>query len=127
MANQTEKCCLCDKYFAFDDTNNILEHLFTHCIEFSYFECKSCNKRCRQLEQLKKHCQTHHAVGPAEGMEAHIGNLSSLFDELRQQLANQSNKLKKMQSNSNETQNALAGLADDQFAEEEETMDNTGG
>ena len=94
-------------------------------MDFPYFECKSCNKRCRHLEQLKKHCETHHAVGPADGLEAHIGNLSLLFEELRQQFTNQTNKLKKSQSNSSETQNALAGLMEDEFIEDNQFGDDS--
>lgn len=115
---QNNKCGLCDTSFVFGD-NSIVAHLMEHAMNFEYLLCKNCGKRCRKMDAMKNHLTTHHGVGPADCLKDSIANLKELFEDVLKQKTNKPLK----QSKAQETENAIAGLMGDEFANEDDGYD----
>ena len=116
------KCGLCQTVFGCEDNTQILQHLTSHSINFSYFECKLCLKKYHNLSQLKTHYTKEHfdCNQTNDCFDKYIANLDQLFQEVRQQLTKSKEKV--MKKFSNETENAVQGLIDEEFFRDNHQM-----
>ncbi|XP_054165244.1 zinc finger autosomal protein-like [Oppia nitens] len=110
--SQQYKCCLCDSSFDYLDTESLLHHLVRHAPDFSYFECKICNKREKQLKAIERHIKSHNGVTDEEFFH-NICNLNDLFSELLK--VKESDEQRKRMNAAADPQNAIKGLLDEEF------------